>query len=124
MENREMVLYGDKVFGVKVSDYGLENGYLDYLALSKIVGDCILNNTIMTETYDWELVSGEIEDEDGYEYDIYQYYIISEYGYEFLEKYTDEIVFYNEKLDVYIWGITHFGTSWDYVLTDIKLVKA
>lgn len=124
MENKEMVLYGDKVYGVKVSDYGLENGYLDYLTLSKIVGDCILNNTIMTETYDWDLVSGEIEDEDGYEYDIYQYYIISEYGYEFLEKYTDEIVFYNEKLDVYIWGITHFGTSWDYVLTDIKLVKA
>lgn len=124
MENKEMVLYGDKVYGVKVSDYGLENGYLDYLTLSKIVGDCILNNTIMTETYDWDLVSGEIEDEDGYEYDIYQYYIISEYGYEFLADHTDELVFYNEKLDVYIWGITHFGTSWDYVLTDIKLVKA
>lgn len=35
----------------------------------------------------------------------------------------DEYVIYNEKLDIYVWAITHFGTSWDYVLTDIKLVK-
>lgn len=119
MEKDTMTLYGDKVYGVKVSDYGLENGYLDYLTLSKIIEDCILNNAIRSETAeDWELVNGEFDRA------VFQDYIISEYGYEFLEKYTDELVFYNEKLDVYIWGITHFGTSWDYVLTDIKLVKA
>ena len=61
-------------------------------------------------------------DDDEY-YEIYQYYIISEYGYQFLADHTDGIVFYNERLDVYIWGITHFGTSWDYVLTDVKLVE-
>jgi hypothetical protein len=22
---------------------------------------------------------------------------------------------------MYIWGVTHYGTSWDYVLTDIKI---
>lgn len=115
---REMPLYGDRVYGVKVSDYGLENGYLDYKALSNIVGDCILNNTIRAETMeDWDIVAGDLDR------DIYQDYIISEYGYKFLEENTDEIVFYNEKLDVYIWAITHFGTSWDYVLTDIKLVR-
>lgn len=119
MENREMVLYGDKVYGVQVSKYGLENGYLDYLTLSKIVDPCILNNNIVQEIYDWDLVAGE-----DYEADIYQYYIITEYGYAFLAEHTDELVFYNHKLDVYVWGITHFGTSWDYVLTDIKLVKA
>ena len=31
-----------------------------------------------------------------------------------------EIVYYSEELDLYIWGVTHYGTSWDYVLTDIK----
>lgn len=114
---RTMKLYGDKVFGEKVSEYGLENGYLDYLTLSKIVGDCILNNTIRTETMeDWEIVTGEFDEM------IFQDYIISEYGYKILEEYTDEIVFYNEKLDIYVWGITHWGTSWDYVLTGIKLV--
>ena len=35
-----------------------------------------------------------------------------------LQAYND----YNEQLDMYLWGITHFGTSWDYVLTDVKLV--
>lgn len=118
-----MKLYGDRVYGVKVSDYGLENGYLDYLALSKIVGDCILNNNIVEAAIGyWSLVSGSDYDEETDEYyDIYQYYIITEQGYEFLAEHTDEIVFYNEKLDIYVWGITHFGTSWDYVLTDIQL---
>ena len=78
MEAKQMKLYGDKVYGVKVSNYGLENGYLDYLTLSKIVGDCILNNTLIEETpYDWEIVNG-------YEYDgeVFQYYIISYHGYD------------------------------------------
>jgi len=115
---REMTLYGNRVYGKEVSKYGLEHGYLDYHTLSKIVGDMILNNTVRAETMcDWEIVTGEFKEM------IFQDYIISEYGYEFLSKYTDEIVFYNEKLDLYVWGVTHYGTSWDYVLTDIKLVK-
>lgn len=117
-------LFDGKAYGHKVSEYGLENGYLDYLTLSKIVGDMILNNYIVEETgyENWQLESGEEENEDGYLYDIYQYYIITAGGARFLEEYTDEIVFYNEDLDMYLWGITHFGTSWDYVLTDIPIV--
>lgn len=53
--------------------------------------------------------------------EIFQYYIISSNGADILEQYTDEIVYYNEELDMYVWGVTHWGTSWDYVLTDIKL---
>lgn len=114
---KEIVMYGNKVYGVEVSQYGLENGYLDYRTLAKILEDCILNNTIREATMtDWEIVTGEFREM------IFQDYIISEYGYTFLAENTDEIVFYNEKLDVYIWGVTHYGTSWDYVLTDIKLV--
>ena len=26
-----------------------------------------------------------------------------------------EPVFYDAELGLYVWGITHFGTSWDYV---------
>lgn len=114
---RQLEMYNGMVYGEKVSDYGLEHGYLDYRTLSKIVGPCILNNTVRAETLcDWEIVAGEFREM------IFQDYIISDYGYEFLRDNTDEIVFYNETLDLYIWGITHFGTSWDYVLTDIKLV--
>lgn len=115
---RSIKLYDGKAYGHEVSKYGLENGYLDYNTLAKIVGDCILNNTIRAETMeDWEIIAGEFREM------VFQDYIISEKGYEFLEEYTDELVFYNEKLDLYIWAVTHFGTSWDYVLTDIKLVE-
>lgn len=121
MEERTIRLYGDKAYGQKVSNYGLENGYLDYFTLSKIVGPSILNNYLRSETMeDWEIVAGDFDSDEYLE--IYQDYIISEYGYKFLAEYTDEIIFYNENLDIYVWGITHFGTSWDYVLTDIKLV--
>lgn len=113
---KSITLYDGKAYGHEVSKYGLENGYLDYLTLSKIVGDCILNNTVRAETMeDWEMIAGEFDSA------VFQDYIISEAGYKFLEEHTDELVFYNEKLNIYIWAITHFGTSWDYVLTDIKL---
>lgn len=119
---REMKVYDGKVYGSSVSAYGLENGYLDYYTLSKIVGDSILNNNIVPYTgyENWELVSGTETNDDDY-YDIYQYYIITDSGYRFLSDFTDEIVYYHHELDMYVWGITHFGTSWDYVLTDIKL---
>ena len=134
-----MEMYGGKVYGVEVSHYGREHGYLDYYTLSKILGDAILNNSLFNikDCGEWELVSGHdyycIDSEGNYcdedsddlaeliYYDIYQTYIISETGYQFLNRYTDEIVYYNEEMDVYLWGITHFGTSWDYVLTDIKV---
>lgn len=119
---KEIKTYDGKVFGFKVSEYGKENGYLDYRTLSQIVGDSVLNNAIVPYIgqYEWELANGCEEDEDGW-YEVYQYYIISDSGFRFLEEYTDEIVYYHEELDMYVWGITHFGTSWDYVLTDIKL---
>lgn len=53
--------------------------------------------------------------------EIFQYYIISDAGAQILEDWTNEIVFYNEELDMYVWGVTHWGTAWSYVLTDIKL---
>lgn len=123
-EEKGIKLFDGRANGHKVSEYGLENGYLDYRTLSMIVGDMVLNNNIFIHAgyENWELASGVEEDEDGYQHEIYQYYIITYNGAQFLEDYTDEIVFYNEKLDMYIWGITHFGTSWDYVLTDIPIV--
>ena len=37
------------------------------------------------------------------------------------EKYNDELIIaYSEVLDNYVLLVNHFGTSWDYVLTDIK----
>ena len=63
----------------------------------------------------------DLENEQNAEPEIFQYYIISDEGADILKNWTDEIVFYNEYLDMYVWGVTHCGTSWDYVLTGIKL---
>lgn len=124
-DKKRINMFNGKVYGFNVSEYGLENGYLDYFTLAEIVGDRVLNNNVLEFAgyENWELVCGEEEDKYGNYYDIYQYYIISYSGYRFLENFTDELVFYNEALDMYLWGITHFGTSWDYVLTDIKLMR-
>lgn len=61
----------------------------------------------------------DLENEDS-DAEIFQYYIVSNQGAEILKE-INEIVFYNETLDMYVWGVTHWGTSWAYVLTDIKL---
>lgn len=61
----------------------------------------------------------EEEQENSYNEEIYQYYIVSDNGARILEE-INEIVFYNEELDMYVWGVTHYGTAWSYVLTDIK----
>lgn len=64
----------------------------------------------------------ELRDAENYPPEIYQYYIISDSGANILCEFTNEIIFYNEELDMYVWGVTHYGTDWDYVLTDIPVV--
>lgn len=158
-----MYVHGEYFYGNKISDYGLENGYVDYRTLAKAF-DGVMVNDIIEKTNGvigyWEQESGMIDNSDkieelqerieelmldndndenteeievlqdeineleeeqdnSYGADIYQYYIVDYSGAEILKE-CNEIVFYNEELDMYVWGVTHFGTSWDYVLTDIK----
>ena len=60
----------------------------------------------------------ELENEQDEEPEVFQWYIIDENGAQICEEYN-EIVYYNAELDMYLWGVTHYGTAWDYVLTDI-----
>lgn len=153
-------------YGNEVSEYGVEHGRVDYATLAKCF-DAVLNNDIMSLTYDigyWEQVSGtidnseeieeleekkdeledendespsqileneidllnekieELENEQDEQPEIFQYFIVDDYGGRLLQE-INEIVFYNEKLDMYLWGVTHYGTSWDYVLTNIPIEK-
>lgn len=159
MEKKQKYYYGNAI-----SEYGLEHGRVDYATLSKCF-DVVLNNDIMSLTYDigsWEQVSGiidntdeieeleekrdeleeqnenspsqileneineineqieELESEQDDEPEVYQWFIVGDWGARLLQE-IDEIVYYNEKLDMYLWGVTHCGTSWDYVLTNIKI---
>jgi len=53
-------------------------------------------------------------------YDIYQYFIIDSTGAERLKEYTNEIVLYNEDLDLYLLCVCHFGSSWTIVSSNWK----
>jgi len=69
-----------------------------------------------------EELTQELEElQQEYYQEYYQYYIISAAGYEILSDYTNETVFYNDELNMYVWAVSHYGTSWDYVLTEIPI---
>lgn len=162
-------------YGHEVSEYGKENGYVDYRTLAQAF-DAVLNNNIMESTADigyWEEetpsyyfedthgeiyteeeaeemkeklneelealedieepttaqaekideINADLEALENYYYrDIFQYFIVSDNGADILKE-AGEIVFYNEALDMYVWGVTHYGTAWDYVLSNIKIEK-
>lgn len=61
----------------------------------------------------------DLEEEEQNNIEIMQYFIVSDNGARILEE-INEIVFYNDALDMYVWGVTHWGTSWDYVLTNVR----
>lgn len=115
-------IYGTTLYGNEVSEYGQKYGYVDYAALAKSF-NAVLNNDIMSATagagFYWDPVSGYDEDEDGNLPEIFQWYIVDDEGAKILE-WAGEIVFYNQELDMYIWGVTHYGTAWSHVLTNIK----
>lgn len=111
-----------KFLGQEVSSYGVKNGKVDYSTLAKTFNH-VLCNLIAQNDFDYlSLENGNDYNEDGdYFEDIFQYFIIDTAGVNILKEYTNEIVYYDEKNDIYLWGVTHYGTSWDYVLTDIPL---
>lgn len=120
--------------------YYLSSDTINYYTLFHFLfTDAILCNNIMDIDYELlyneELGSGTREDEDGeLEYvEFYQYFIVDIDAWRF-DKYkeyleqtkaeSDFIVFYSEKLENYVVGITHFGTSWTCVPTGVKIARS
>lgn len=97
--------------------------YKDFLDFTKETP--ILCNKIAQDV-DWlELENGdeyerEYDNEAGTYSDIYQYYIVSNNMAKYIKLFTNDILYYHYKYDIYVWGITHYGTSWDYVPITIK----
>lgn len=130
MAETKMFVHGKYFYGNEISEYGQKHGYVDYRTLAKAF-DAVMNNSIMEKTMEigyWEQESGfvdhteeveELEEQQNNYPEIYQYFIVDGQGAEILKE-INEIVFYNDALDMYVWGVTHWGTSWDYVLTDIR----
>ena len=62
----------------------------------------------------------ELEAEEDEQQEVYQWYIISDNGAQLIQDYLPyAVLYYNAELDLYVWGVTHYGTAWDYVLTSI-----
>lgn len=128
------------------SKYAKEKGFIDYGAIARAIkwdtGGLILANTLipfLLEDIGENVISGSwdvwynedheeityeeaLEDGNAYsEYvDVYQWYIVDSRGAEILSEF-DELVIYHDEYDIYMWGVQHYGTSWDYVLTDVKI---
>ena len=94
--------------------------------------DLVLCNDIVNVDYELEDIIGKQYDEENQEYyDIYQYFIvnINDYDIKALRELEQEnnddsiLLMYSNILNVYILGVTHYGTSWDYVPTSIKLTE-
>lgn len=62
----------------------------------------------------------ELENEQDCEQEVFRWFIVDDWGARLLQD-INEIVYYNEKLNMYLWGVTHYGTSWSYVLTNVKI---
>ena len=102
---------------LKLNQYEKDNKRLSYINMLKVLADgCYIFNNKVASRFAFDYL-----DDSKMDAEIFQYYIISQYTAEKLQKHTNEIILYNEGLDIYLLGVTHFGTSWDYVLTDIKI---
>lgn len=184
---RSRAVAGEWFYGNEVSDYGKENGYVDYRTFARAF-DAVMNNNIMSDLENAGFYFDPIQD-GGSDYsdeidelreaadalrdqatektdaaddaeeagdaataeklrteaaeleaeaekkeeaaddleseqeppEIFQFFIVDDAGAEIIQEWTDDPLFYCEVLDLYIWGVTHWGTSWDYVLTDIRI---
>ena len=63
------------------------------------------------------------ENKINYEIDIYSYYIIPSGSVMYYNSLTDYSIFYIDFLDLYVLGITRYGTLWKSVNTDIQIGK-
>lgn len=91
---------------------------ISYAELVKNENLILCNNITNLEL---ELYCGnDYDEEDDYYYDIYQYYLIDQSFAEYLARATDEIVYYCDELDLYVWGVAHFGTPWNGVYLNVK----
>ena len=110
-----------------LNEYEKEHNKISYRRLIERISNDIwlFNNAPELSNYDFEFeVNNDYDEETDTYADIYQYYLIdiNEYTIEKLQKLNvkDVIIAWSETLGEYILMVDHFGTSWDYVLTDIE----
>lgn len=99
-------LYTEHIFP-KIKTYADFAKQLDDMILCNQMGERLGNQLEQisgTDIYD--------EENDSYE-EIFQWYIISDPS--FAIDCTDELIFYDNELDLHVLGVTHCGTGWSGV---------
>lgn len=113
---------------------------VSYEEIARRVGDMIMANHLPNEI-DEDWYSGiieqplmrerlneideenEVEEDDEHatvtDIEIYQTYIITDRGAEYLFNHTSELISYSEKLGLWFWHVSHWGTGWSHVHTEI-----
>lgn len=108
-EKPEIVFYGNTL-----EPQEIESGYVSYGTLAKC-GNLVnsQNEDLINELYE----QGFGYDEETEEYDeIFQVFVIDIHLKEVINRFMpDACITWSEIAGAYIWGITHFGTSWSYV---------
>lgn len=113
----------------KLNEYEREHKKISYKTLiNYLFGDnLILCNNIeklFYTTVSNNFIEPIAEVGEDYDEDVYQYFIVDfpNFNLDFMKKYCQNeiILYYIDFLDIYILGVNHLGTSWDYVLTDIE----
>lgn len=86
----------------------------------------IIEQPLMRERLDeYDRENGIADDDEDaerstvYDIEIYQTYIITERGAEYLFNHTSELISYSEKLDLWFWHVSHWGTGWSHVHTQV-----
>lgn len=81
--------------------------------------DMIMKNDIMEISPDyWQPIYHPQDEESGEYGDIFQWFIINENDAEYLErqaeknKYKSYAIYYNPRIQMWVLGVTHFGTAW------------
>ena len=113
----------------ELNEEELRTGKVSYRrAVERLIGDTVLCNNLPNVDYDiyYNIINNNYYDDeidiDMENYDNYfQFYLcnINEYEKDFLKE-TDIIISYSEVLDCDVLMVDHYGTSWDYVMTDIE----
>ena len=93
---------------------------IDFCCDSLILNNDIINGMTAHNMYVDVYCGNNYDEENDRFVDEYQYFIIDENSAERLAEYTNEIVYYNDALSLYILAVTHWGTSWDYVPANWK----
>ena len=110
-----------------------KTGYASYKSLvNRYIHDLVLcNNIAEIDDSIWENVQvGNLYNEENDEYtEIYQFYLcnLSESDISSLKELTNDnndiIISYSDMLDCDVLMVDHWGTSWDYVSTSLKLTN-